>query len=118
MITVMLRLRAALARGSYMDRIISVVNTQLTMVMVPSAAGMEAGVDRNRMSNKPVDSYADKLAYRRLLRAGYSKRGIGKIVGISKQAMTRWEAIPAKYVRRISDATGISKADLRPSDFK
>lgn len=69
------------------------------------------------MSNKPVDSPADKRAYKRLLKAGYTKMGLANTCGITKQAVTRWEAIPLKYVRTISEATGISKADLRPSDF-
>ena len=70
------------------------------------------------MSNKPVDTQRDKWAYQRLLKAGYTKMELARIVGISKQAVTRWEAVPAKYVKLVSEATGVSKADLRPSDFK
>ena len=40
-----------------------------------------------------------------------------EIVGISKQALTRWRAVPLKYVRVIHEKTGIARADLLPSEF-
>ena len=59
---------------------------------------------------------ADQEAYQRLLHH-YTKMKLGQIVGISKQAVSRWDTVPLKYVRAISEATGIQKKKLRPSDF-
>jgi hypothetical protein len=62
----------------------------------------------------------DREAYARLLSPdyyGYTKMEIAKKLEITKQAVTRWETVPLKYVTRLSEATGIPKADLRPSDF-
>lgn len=64
----------------------------------------------------------DKAAYQRLLAPppkghGFTKTQLAEIVGISKQALTRWEAVPLKYVRVIHEKTGIPRADLLPSEF-
>ena len=62
----------------------------------------------------------DRDAYERLLSPkyyGYTKMGIAAMLGITKQAVTRWQDVPLKYVSALSEATGIPKADLRPSDF-
>ena len=42
---------------------------------------------------------------------------IAEIVGVSRQAISKWTEIPARYVTEIHNATGIPKAALRPSDF-
>lgn len=76
---------------------------------------MRAVLKRKILPDRPT--MADKQAYRRLLKAGYTKMQLARICKITKQAVTRWEAIPLKYVRGIHEATGIAKADLRPSDF-
>ena len=63
----------------------------------------------------------DQEAYQRLISKdyyGYTKMAIAKMAGISKQAVTRWDVVPTKYVKRISEATGISRKRLRPSDFE
>lgn len=73
---------------------------------------------RPHISRKPVENLEDQEAYQRLLQMGYTKIGLAKIVGITKQAVTRWQSIPVKYVTRISEATGIRRRYLRPSDFK
>jgi hypothetical protein len=59
----------------------------------------------------------DEEAYQRLLDAGITKTKIAMILGVSKQAITRWTTVPLRHVRVISEATGISKKTLRPSDF-
>jgi hypothetical protein len=62
----------------------------------------------------------DKEAYRRLLDPhyyGFTKMKIAKMLGITKQALTRWDSVPLKYCKKLSEATGIPRADLRPSDF-
>lgn len=65
---------------------------------------------------------SDAAAYARLLAPkpkgyGYSKRQIADLLGIKKQGITRWEAVPLKHVRVLSEKTGIAKADLLPSEF-
>ena len=59
----------------------------------------------------------DELAYQRLLKAGITKTKLAMIVGVSKQAITRWTTVPLRHVRIVSEATGITKKKLRPSDF-
>lgn len=62
----------------------------------------------------------DRQAYQRLLSPryyGYSKADVARMLGIRRQAITRWENIPLKYVREISEVTGIPREFLRPSDF-
>lgn len=64
----------------------------------------------------------DRLAFERLLAPppkghGLTKTQLAGIVGISKQALTRWQAVPIKYVTPIHKMTGIPKAELLPSEF-
>ena len=64
----------------------------------------------------------DASAYARLLAEkpkgyGYSKGEIARLLGIKKQGITRWKAVPLKHVRVLSEKTGIPKADLLPSEF-
>lgn len=64
----------------------------------------------------------DRLAFERLLAPppkghGFTKTYLAGLVGISKQALTRWEAVPMKYVVPLSKMTGIPKAELLPSVF-
>lgn len=73
---------------------------------------------RPKVQMKPPTN--DREAYRRLLDPqyyGYTKMAIARMLGITKQAVTRWDTVPLKYVSRLSTETGIPKADLRPSDF-
>ena len=48
---------------------------------------------------------------------GFTKTQIAAFLGKTKQAISKWETIPAKYVTVISQKTGVPKAQLRPSDF-
>lgn len=87
------------------------VNTRLTAYK----GGM---AKRPKIKMEPPST--NREAYRRLLSPnyyGYSKRRIALMLGITKQAVTRWTEVPIKYVTPLSQATGIPKADLRPSDF-
>jgi hypothetical protein len=68
---------------------------------------------------RPIPVYNvedDERAYRLFL-SRYTKTQIAGILGITKQAVSRWMTVPLKYVRQLSEATGISKRKLRPSDF-
>lgn len=64
----------------------------------------------------------DEAAYVRLLEPppdghGFTKTQIAEMLGITKQAITRWNTVPLRYVRTIHEKTGIPKADLLPSEF-
>jgi len=59
---------------------------------------------------------SDRAAYALLLQ-DYTKTQLAGFLGISKQAITRWKAVPLRYVRPLSEKTGIPKADLLPSEF-
>jgi hypothetical protein len=64
----------------------------------------------------------DQVAYRILIAEkpkghGYTKGQLARMLGITKQAITRWDAVPVKYVVALSEKTGLSKADLLPSLF-
>jgi hypothetical protein len=39
---------------------------------------------------------------------------IGRALGISRQAIAGWRAVPAEWVRQLSDVTGIPPWRLRP----
>ena len=63
---------------------------------------------------------SDEQAYANLLSAdgyGFTKTQLAEMVGVSKQALTRWRAVPLKYVRVIHEKTGIPKRKLLPSEF-
>ena len=68
-------------------------------------------------SNWQVIHKEDKAAYASLLARGYTRTHIAEILGISKQAITRWEVIPLKHVTKLSNATGIPRKHLRPSEY-
>jgi hypothetical protein len=78
---------------------------------------MQSGARRGKMKKRANITLTDEQAYARLLASGVTKTSLAKIIGIKKQAVTRWTSIPVKYVKKISDSTGVSRASLRPSDF-
>lgn len=62
----------------------------------------------------------DEQAFEHLLSPegyGFTKTQLAEMVGISKQALTRWDKVPLKYVRVIHEKTGIPKRFLLPSEF-
>lgn len=75
------------------------------------------------MSGPMASKNPDIAAYERLLAPhdkggyGYTKTRLAEALGITKQAVTRWKAVPLKYVVPLSRKTGIDKADLLPSVF-
>ncbi|WP_093820201.1 transcriptional regulator [Stenotrophomonas indicatrix] len=42
---------------------------------------------------------------------------IGRVCGVSSQAVSQWKRVPAEYVLAIEEATGVSRHDLRPDVF-
>jgi hypothetical protein len=62
----------------------------------------------------------DREAYERLLSPdfyGFRKTEIADLLGVRKQAITRWQEVPLQHVKKLSQATGIPWRYLRPSDF-
>jgi hypothetical protein len=70
------------------------------------------------MGGAELETAEDKRAYKKFLSNGHTKMDIARVLGITKQAVTRWQAVPLKYVKQLSQAYGVSKKDLRPSDFE
>lgn len=55
----------------------------------------------------------------RVLKAGLWVRGltmsdVAKGLGITRQAVSGWHAIPAEWVKKIADLTGVPPHQLRP----
>jgi hypothetical protein len=69
------------------------------------------------MKNKGSIPRTDQEAYQRLLASGVTKTEIARILGLTKQSITRWTDIPLRHVKKIAEATGLEKKILRPSDF-
>ncbi|WP_121041978.1 transcriptional regulator [Stenotrophomonas rhizophila] len=42
---------------------------------------------------------------------------IGRVCGVSSQAVSQWKRVPAEHVLAIEAATGVSRHDLRPDVF-
>jgi hypothetical protein len=78
---------------------------------------MQSGARRGKMKKKGFIPLTDREAYQRLLDSGITKTEIARILGVSKQSITRWTDIPLRHVRKIAEATGLEKKILRPSDF-
>jgi DNA-binding transcriptional regulator YdaS (Cro superfamily) len=43
--------------------------------------------------------------------------GLGRLLGISSQAVSQWEQVPAPRVLEVERATGVSRHRLRPDIF-
>jgi len=50
-------------------------------------------------------------------RAYGTQSALAKELGVSRQSVCQWLRVPLKYVRRISEFTGISPAVLRPDIY-
>ena len=52
-----------------------------------------------------------------VFRAYGSQAKLAKELGVTRQAISKWKHVPLKYVRRISQFTGLSAAVLRPDIY-
>jgi hypothetical protein len=53
-----------------------------------------------------------------LLLTKATKAEIAKHLGIAKQNLTRWKAVPPKYVPQLSELTGLPREYILPSVFR
>jgi hypothetical protein len=52
-----------------------------------------------------------------VFRAYGTQTAIAKELGVTRQAISKWRHVPLKYVRRVSQFTGLSPAVLRPDIY-
>lgn len=62
-----------------------------------------------------------KARMRKALKSALKKAGspakLGKIAGVSRQAVNKWDTCPPEHVLKIEAATGVSRHDLRPDIY-
>ena len=52
-----------------------------------------------------------------VFRAYGSRAKLASELGVTRQAISKWRHVPLKYVRRLSQFTGLSPAVLRPDVY-
>lgn len=58
----------------------------------------------------------NQLAFMAILRK-VTKAELGRMAGVSRQAINKWDAIPGDYVVAIAAGTGLSEAQVRPEPY-
>ncbi len=66
--------------------------------------------------NNGTPPEANKEALKRLFEK-YTGAQIAEICGISRQGVWKWDEVPARMVKRLSEATGIKPEKLHPIPF-
>ncbi|GAN49669.1 Cro/CI family transcriptional regulator [Methylobacterium radiotolerans] len=56
-------------------------------------------------------------ALNRAVRAVRFKAALARAIGISTQAVDKWDVVPAERVLKVEEITGVSRHDLRPDVF-
>jgi transcriptional regulator with XRE-family HTH domain len=68
-----------------------------------------------RVSTPPEEAVEALIAVKATLSAKkLSFADVAKGLGITRQAVSGWHAVPAEWVKKISDLTGIPPHELRP----
>jgi len=53
-----------------------------------------------------------------VFRAAGSAAAVARHIGLTRAAVSDWKIVPVKYLRQISDLTGISRERLRPDLYE
>lgn len=79
---------------------------------------MSAMIDRRSLEGHPDPGYQAllKALHKRALSgdAVTTISDIARALDLSRQAVSRWERVPAKHVLRVEELTGVSRHVLRP----
>lgn len=95
--------RALLALDPVVNWLLHSVNIEFTV----------AGI----MAKQPPVPKTDQEAYALVL-SKVSKSNLAQACGISRQAVQRWEVVPAKYLKQVASAAGLSPRHVLPSLFE
>jgi Bacterial toxin YdaS len=57
-------------------------------------------------------------ALREAVRVAGGNRALGRLIGISGQAIRQWERVPAERVAAVANATGVARQRLRPDLYR
>ena len=58
----------------------------------------------------------NQKAYQALLKQ-FTKACLAEMAGVSRQALTKWETVPATRVQSIAAGTGLSPEVIRPEPY-
>jgi DNA-binding transcriptional regulator YdaS (Cro superfamily) len=58
------------------------------------------------------------MGLRKALDAAGSRRKLARILGVSHQAMSKWHDVPAHWIIRIEQVTGVPREELRPDLYR
>ena len=82
---------------------------------------MSAMIDRRSLEGHPDPGYQAmlKALHKRALSGDTvaTISDIARALDLSRQAVSRWDKVPAKHVLRIEELTGVSRHVLRPDIY-
>jgi len=58
----------------------------------------------------------NEVDYKALLEK-FSKACVAEMVGVSRQALTKWNTVPASRVPKLAEATGLLPEQIRPEPY-
>jgi phage antirepressor YoqD-like protein len=70
-----------------------------------------------RMEQEPDTTSAEASEAFKALLGRYSRAELARMTGVTRQNVTRWNDVPAKYLRLIMAKTGLGMLQLRPDLF-
>ncbi len=65
---------------------------------------------------KRIRSALNERAFQKLLKS-HTQADVARMVNLSKQAINAWSEVPPKFVKKISEITGIPREELNPELF-
>lgn len=79
----------------------------------PEQQGNNRRPNRPKESTPKMPSPKNKSAFQKLLKK-YTKARIAEMAGLTRQAITSWEAVPVAHVIILSEKTGIPPENILP----